>query len=325
MLRKEFRRKNYHFHYITTDGVGATILFRHDRFLSGYVPKKVTVNKCGKPKTSIDDTPYLRDINSSIYYYHNKVAIDPNKMDVLYCTDGRLDPKNNKKVNTFRYTKSQIDFETKRKRYEEVRNIAKDKSGISLIESKLSDVNPKSTKYDIFRTYVEIKVGTFSEELLSHYRYNRKFDEKVDNSKASYMKIKMNVKINTERSEAKMLNKFEEKFGNKDEAIVCFGDYAQGHLRGTAPVKGKGLRKVFKKRGYKVFLISEHKTSKICHNCHGELEKFHRKGDRKKKKTDYKVRTYSETIGYVHVVLRVLWHPGNNQRRLKRLLIIPPV
>lgn len=45
-------------------------------------------------------------------------------------------------------------------------------------------------------------------------------------------------------------------------------------MRGKAPAKCKGFRELFKNAGYKVYLVDEYSTSKRCHNCKAENEKF---------------------------------------------------
>ena len=45
-------------------------------------------------------------------------------------------------------------------------------------------------------------------------------------------------------------------------------------MRGREPTKGKGMRKVLRKGGYKVYLVDEFRTSCVCHNCHCRLENF---------------------------------------------------
>jgi len=313
MLRNEFKKKDYHFHYISTNGVGVTILFRSNRFLKkGYKANKTLNNKLGKISnvSSKTDVPYLSDVvDSQKYIEHKIVAIDPNKIDVLYCTNGEYIVNNETgkaKSNVFRYTKPQIDHESKRKRYEEIMNTARQKSGIQEIESSLSQTNPKSTNYEIFKCYLLEKVNTFSEKLLEHYRYDKKPNVKSSDDKASYRRLRMYSKINLERSEANMLNKFEEKFGKPEKIIVCIGNYSQTHLRGTAPVKGKGYRKLFKDQGYNVFLIDEFRTSSLCHLCHNKLNMFHRKCDRKCKKSVEKKEPNDETKRYIRVVLGCL-------------------
>ena len=81
--------------------------------------------------------------------------------------------------------------------------------------------------------------------------------------------------LNNERSLAKMVNKVAERFGPPESTIICLGDYNQGsyHLPGKEPTIGKGLRNVFRDRGYQVFMVWEAWTSKNCHNCFGENAK----------------------------------------------------
>jgi len=315
-LRKQFRRKGYHFHYILTDGVGATILFENNKISNKKNESKTKyVDKAGCPSNEKEDTPYLSDenIDASVYDGLNVVAIDPNKVDVLYCTDGhtdtyknRINPASNdirkKKINTFRYTKPQINHESGKRKYENIINDAKKVSKINDIESELSHTHPKSNNYKVFVEYLEVKIRTLSEKLLNHYRYDKPPNVIAEVDDASYRKMRLNYKMNLDRSESNMLNNFKKKFGDVNETIVCFGNYGQGHLKGAEPVKGKEYRRLFKKRGYKVFLIDEFKTSKLCHSCHGELKYFHKKSDRKKKENAEDVE--DERDAYVHGVLR---------------------
>jgi hypothetical protein len=45
-------------------------------------------------------------------------------------------------------------------------------------------------------------------------------------------------------------------------------------MRGLEPSICKKFRRIFKNAGYKVFLINEFRTSKLCNCCHQELDKF---------------------------------------------------
>ena len=75
-------------------------------------------------------------------------------------------------------------------------------------------------------------------------------------------------------------------------------------MKGTEPVKGKGMRNLFKQRSYNVFLINEKNTSKLCNHCHSELDKFHLKCHRKRKKGDNTEYSDVEKKSKVHGVLR---------------------
>ena len=56
-------------------------------------------------------------------------------------------------------------------------------------------------------------------------------------------------------------------------------------MKYCAPTIGKGMRDVFRRSGYMIFLIDEFRTSKICCKCeseHGITEKFQKQRNKKK-------------------------------------------
>ena len=74
-----------------------------------------------------------------------------------------------------------------------------------------------------------------------------------------------------------MLKRFEELFGSPQDAVVCIGDWEQKqHRKFKEPVKGKGFRTLFRKAGYKVFLVDEFRTSRRYSDCseHGMCSAF---------------------------------------------------
>jgi hypothetical protein len=82
--------------------------------------------------------------------------------------------------------------------------------------------------------------------------------------------------INMQKSEAKMVENFKSKYGTPDKVIIVFGDHDKGqnNMKGLEPTICKKFRRIFKNAGYKVFLINEFRTSKLCNCCHKELDKF---------------------------------------------------
>ena len=47
------------------------------------------------------------------------------------------------------------------------------------------------------------------------------------------------------------------------------------HMKYKEPTKGKGLRNIFRKNGYKLYLVDEFRTSCRCSKCEeGECNKF---------------------------------------------------
>jgi transposase len=45
-------------------------------------------------------------------------------------------------------------------------------------------------------------------------------------------------------------------------------------MKGCEPHISKRLRKLFVRHNYEVFRINEFRTSKLCHVCRGEMERF---------------------------------------------------
>ncbi len=100
-----------------------------------------------------------------------------------------------------------------------------------------------------------------------------------------------------------MINNFKKKFGKPSETIVCIGDWSQEkQMKYQEPTKGKSFRQLFKRSGYKIYLVDEYNTSKRSHINGEELEKF------KKRKNS---KPYKKNITLVHGLLRSKSIPNN--------------
>jgi hypothetical protein len=259
--KRVFKKNKYQFnHMIKTDGVSVSILFV--RVDDKGIPIKKQKSK--KYKEQIDceyiEKAELTEIQKKI----KVVCIDPNMTDLLYC--GSKDENGN--LETFRYTQNQRRLETRTKKYmkitEKVNNKTKiNNQTIKQIESTLNVLNSKTINLDEFKKYIKEK-NKLNNILYEHYQqeYFRKF--------------KLNRYINTQKSEAKMINNFKNKFGKPDKVIIVFGDHDKGshNMKGIEPVICKKFRRIFKNAGYKVYLINEFNTSKLCNCCHKVLDKF---------------------------------------------------
>ena len=193
------------------------------------------------------------------------VTIDPNDGgDLIYC--GSKD--DNGELETFRYTQNQRRLETRTKKYmkitEKVNTETKiNNQTIKKIESILSVLNSKTVNYEEFKKYIKEK-NKVNNILYKHYQQE------------FFRKFKLNRFINMQKSEAKMIDNFKNKFGTPDKVIIVFGDHDKGqhNMKGLELTICKKFRKIFKNAGYKVFLINEFRTSKLCNCCHQELDKF---------------------------------------------------
>ena len=253
--KKEFSKLHYSFHHmIETDGVSASIvLLRKD-----LVGKRFPKSKPGDNKEL-----YINELNDYTSLQNkNIVAIDPGKSDLLYCVNGETQEN-----DVFRYSQDQRRKEGKLKKIQNINlalqhKVINNKTVIDW-QTNLSTFNCKTLQFSKFQEYIKMK-SEINSKLFKFY------------NKFIFRKLKLNIYLNTKKSEQKMMNRFKKIFGNSDETIVCFGDFEQKrHMKYKEPVKGKGFRTLFRKSGYKTYLVDEHRTSCKCNNCHkGRCEKF---------------------------------------------------
>jgi len=260
--KKVFNKKQYEFSYmIRTDGISCCILFI--RLGKDRKPlKKTIINKkmCERINTDyIEQTEITEELKKK-----KVITIDPGYSDIIYC--GSKDNGGN--LQTFRYTQNQRRVETRMKKYNRIIDNINKKTKINThtvkeLETILSKHNSKTLNYDKFKEYI-IEKNKLNKLVYDHYQ------QKL------FRKLKLNRFINTQKSEAKMINNFKNKFGDNKDSIICLGDYDKGdyHMKGKEPIICKKFRRIFKNAGYQTFLINEFRTSKLCNCCHNELEMF---------------------------------------------------
>jgi hypothetical protein len=109
-------------------------------------------------------------------------------------------------------------------------------------------------------------------------------------------KLKLNGYLNSKRTEQKMVNRFQSQFGNPEDTIICFGDYEQRkHMKYKEPIKGGEIRTLFKKNGFKTYLVVEFRTSCKCSKCvRGDCNKFMNRENSK---------PYKNNLGLIHVLI----------------------
>ena len=56
--------------------------------------------------------------------------------------------------------------------------------------------------------------------------------------------------------------------GPKD-VILGWGDWSKETMRFHEPTKGRGMRSLFKRASYQLFLVNEYNTSGRCYGCSG--------------------------------------------------------
>ena len=260
--RKIFNLNNtkeggYKFNYmINTDGVSCSILL-----LKNIITKKRGIKtKKSKKDKNINKEKYINELENEEYktlINKNVVAIDPNQSDLIYCI--------NDKKETFRYTQDQRRKEMKIKKQRKFLQKEKKNNIIEIIEEKQMNVINVETTLSLFNKKTLI-INDFKRYISKKNEINTKLESFYHNY--IYRKLKLNSYISCKRSESRMIKNFESKFGSPKDTIIGFGDYEQYKQRKyKEPVKGKGFRTLFRKAGYQVYLVDEHKTSARCSFC----------------------------------------------------------
>ena len=300
--RKIFTKTGYSFHHmISTDGIGVSVLFLRKDLVGKKLPMM-------KPKATkelyIDELDNYKNLQSK-----KIVGIDAGKCDLIYCVDGA-----NKDANVFRYSQDQRRKETKMKKFNNIILAMKTNKigGKTIIEyeTELSNFNKKTLDITKFKEYLQEK-NRINNILFEFY------------GKELFRKLKFGRYINTKRNEQKMINQFKKIFGKPQEVVICIGDWEQKkQMKYKEPTLGKGMRTLFRKNNYNVFLVDEFRTSCKCSNCNGGVcEKFMvRKNPKprpkKTKENPKKEIKYDETR-LVHGLLRCksgcgLWNRDRN-------------
>ena len=266
--RKMFNKTGFSFHHmVSTDGIGLSILFLRDDL----VGKKLPMMKKG-----ISKELYIDELDDYSKLQNKKViGIDPGKEDLIYCVDDA-----SKDANIFRYSQNQRRKETKMKKYNNIilgmkTNKIEGKTIIEY-ETELSHFNRKSLQITKFKEYLQEK-NRINHILFRFYR------------KELFRKLKFGKYINIKRNEQKMISDFKKTYGNPENVVICIGDWEQRkQMKYKEPTLGKGIRTLFRKNNYNVFLVDEFRSSCKCSKCDGGIcEKFMvREHPNKKKNKD---------------------------------------
>jgi hypothetical protein len=266
MKRKEFTKNNYKFNYsIKTDGISVSLLFTK----LDATGKPVNIYKQSSTKQVVTEK-YIEDVQDFARLKDKKIiTIDPGKSDIIHCISDAANDSGHKIKEHFRYTQAQRRAETRLGKYKKIYTKIKSESGpmsngltIQANETQLSKHNSRTNYFEKFRDYVKEK-NRINSILYKHYTRNL------------YRKLKLNIYINKQRSEAKMVNNFKAKFGNPDKCVVVMGDYDGKHIKGKEPVICKRIRILLRRNKFETYMINEYNTSKTCNACGKEVEQFH--------------------------------------------------
>jgi hypothetical protein len=298
------KKTRYRFrHQIQTDGVSVSILLIQSHLVnvnSKKIPEPIEYAEQYIDKLS------PTEISKYDLTRRKVVGIDPNKGNIIYASSDEIkNPQTNRiQKQHFRYTFNQRRVETRSKRYSRMIDQFNKKTfiggkSVKEWESELSQYNSKTCCYADFKAYVNAKLK-LNNLLFDHYSKAEYKSIKPKNGNRRYVnstkvpiqvrlknadnpqppekvkkytgrifrKLRLNSYINNQRSEAKMINGFQKVFGNCEDVVIAFGDHEQGHqMKFHAPTKDIGMRKLFRRHGFLVYLAYEFRTSCRCYKC----------------------------------------------------------
>ncbi|MGH9571710.1 MAG: hypothetical protein ACRD4F_18865, partial [Candidatus Angelobacter sp.] len=236
-------------HMIKTDGVSCCVIrHRHDY---GQEQRRGGGHCEQKAEVYVDELPEALARELSIR------KLDSGMNNLLTCStvDGS---------GIVQHTNNQRRFETKRKKYRQIRDNEKSEAGlidgrrVAEWESTLSEHNHKTVCPMQFAEYIRAK-------LLVNSKIGKLYGQQI------FRKLKLDTYFNVQRSERRLMALFKAIFGPVEDTLVAFGDWEQRrHRKFKEPVKGKGWRAVLRKHGYKVLLMDEFRTSVQCSRCQTE-------------------------------------------------------
>ena len=233
-------KKGYRMSSLSTDGVGVSMTF-----------KKFGLSKCKNLDIEKQDV-YVEDLNNEdleILKTKKLVSIDPGKKGLCLLDEER----NNLNYNTIQRRKESL-----RKRNNYIMNVEKENNYIIQKENTLSDYDSKTVYYEKFKDFIREKHKVNN---LVYDFYNNKL----------FRKLKFRTHIYLRKSEDKFLNNIEKIYGKKEDIAIIYGDWSNPkQMKHLIPSSNLGLKRLIEKK-YKVLMIDEYCTSKLCSKCNKEL------------------------------------------------------
>ncbi|KAJ2713286.1 hypothetical protein H4R19_002328 [Coemansia spiralis] len=217
--------------------------------------------------------PYVDDHLTTVKEYYDKkllVAIDPGVRDVFYAASI--------KGNYARITTRELEKITRTERDRRILNRVKaEHPEVLAAEEELSKHDFSTTDGD--ELFAALKCWGKHHKTLSEF-YGHGGPKTQPGNRGGggqpiYLKFRINAHINRQRRNAYIAKKLFDAFGDKKTGefpLLVMGDWAGRHMRSHAPIRSSGLCKMLVAHGFKVMLIDEYLTSKICSMCSQRMQ-----------------------------------------------------
>ncbi|KAJ1977929.1 hypothetical protein H4R35_002101 [Dimargaris xerosporica] len=88
-----------------------------------------------------------------------------------------------------------------------------------------------------------------------------------------HRKLRLSAYLNQQQANTRLAKNLRNKFGS--DAVLVMGNWSAPMSYYFEPIRDKGMRQKLQQHGFKVYLLDEHKTSKVCPTCCvGRLQAF---------------------------------------------------
>ena len=129
------------------------------------------------------------------------------------------------------------------------------------LDHELTKLNSKTCHFDKIKEYFKVR-NEYMEVMKEFFNDPR------------WRRHKLDRYINTQMHEAEVMNMIYQTIGPPSDVIICMGDWARDKpMKGREPFLGKGIKRMLRKNGYKVYTVSEHRTSHWCSCCESKDHK----------------------------------------------------
>lgn len=193
------------------------------------------------------------------------IAVDPGKNNLIYCVDDATPVYANRRLvergSTFRYTRAQRNFETKKqsRQAEAERYKTQNCPEASEWEALLRGHSSRTTDVSCFIRFIE--------QFLASRSALRPFYSRLVHRRNRFEAYRLQQK-----SESKLMATFKRRMrclskSARERTVIAFGDGARQNLRRSAPGPSSRIRRLFLRNHFKVIDVHEAYTSKRCFHC----------------------------------------------------------
>ncbi|KAJ1847164.1 hypothetical protein LPJ70_001680, partial [Coemansia sp. RSA 2708] len=158
---------------------------------------------------------------------------------------------------------------TKRAKFKSIINCIKQAKYPAVIdaEQELSSYCTKTTDLVKFKEYLQVH-GQHLPVLMQFY--GGEDGPKMPAGDPLVPKLAQNAHMNQQDADVVLTCQLIDKFGC--DAVLIIGDWNAPHIKHQEPICGKGMHQTLKRMGFEVYLIDEFWMSKLCLDCHGQLQ-----------------------------------------------------